>query len=47
MEKNNIQLGLFVDVLYSQNPFDVKGFLFFIANERREKDKAQKQVDQL
>ena len=44
--KNCFQVGLFVDVLYSQNPFDERGFIF-IANERREKDKAQKQVDQL
>ncbi|ACA39619.1 hypothetical protein P799_05745 [Lysinibacillus sphaericus CBAM5] len=41
MEKMYIQVGLFIDVLYSQNPF-VKGvFLFIEASEGRRIEKKE------
>jgi hypothetical protein len=33
--KNRFQVGLFVDVLYSQNPFDERGFYLLLISEGR------------
>lgn len=44
MEKMYIQIGLFIDVLYSQNPF-VKGVFLFIGALRRETDRNGRETD--